>query len=64
MAKDIESIPMGTARAAARLCNIPTGKTTLLGSHKTWLDGVGKDIIAKSPNPWVDGATVFWGEIT
>jgi hypothetical protein len=54
MAKDIETIPMGTARAAIRLCNIPTGKTTLLDSHKTWLDGVGKDIIAKSPNPWVD----------
>ena len=54
MAQDVQPVPPGSARSAARLNNIPTGHTTLLGTHKAWLDSVVKDIVVNSPNPWVD----------
>jgi hypothetical protein len=54
MAVNVKTLAAPSARAAAKLCNIPTGQTTLLPDHKAWLDTVVKDIVAKSPNPWVD----------
>jgi hypothetical protein len=54
MATDIKPLSVPAARTAAKLCNIPTGTTTLLPAHKVWLDGVIEDVIKKSPNPWVD----------
>jgi len=54
MATDIKPLSVAAARAAAKLCNIPTGTTTLLPAHKIWLDKAIEDIIKKAPAPWVD----------
>jgi hypothetical protein len=54
MVKDIEPLPLGSATATARLCNFPTGHSSLLLSHKTWLTETAIKVIEKSPNPWVD----------
>jgi hypothetical protein len=54
MAIDVQPINASGALAAARLNNIPTGRTTLLASHTGWLDTVVKNLVTQSPNPWVD----------
>ena len=41
-------------QAAARLCNIPTGLTTLLPDHTAWLDHVVGPILWRLDGIWVD----------
>jgi hypothetical protein len=53
VALDVQPITGSDARAAARLCNIPTGKTQILGSHIAWLDGAVRPIVTSLPNPYV-----------
>jgi hypothetical protein len=54
MALDVQVIAGSGAIAAARLCNFPTGKATLLGSHVAWLDSAVRSAVTGLPNPWVD----------
>jgi len=54
MALDVQVITGSGALVAARLCNFPTGKTTLLGSHVAWLDSAVRSAVTGLPNPWVD----------
>ncbi|HEV3020859.1 MAG TPA: hypothetical protein VGX76_00270 [Pirellulales bacterium] len=54
MALDIQLITGTTAAAAARLCNFPTGKATLLPAHTTWLDDHVKPLVTANPASSVD----------
>jgi hypothetical protein len=54
MALDLQPITGSDAIVAARLCNFPTGKATLLGSHIAWLDSAVRAAVTGPPNPWVD----------
>jgi len=39
---------------AARLCNFPTGKATLLSGHEEWIQGDARRAMASSRAPWID----------
>ncbi|HEX9114491.1 MAG TPA: hypothetical protein VGA61_00360, partial [Anaerolineae bacterium] len=39
---------------AARLCNFRTGDAHPISAHKQWISGPVRDMLVKSPNPWID----------
>jgi hypothetical protein len=54
MTFDVQAITGSAARAAARLCNFPTGHSGLLPTHADWLDATVAPLLRAIPNPWVD----------
>jgi hypothetical protein len=54
MALDVQEMTGTKATVAARLCNFPTGKATLLTAHERWLDAKVRPIVAGNPSAWVD----------
>ena len=54
MTFDVQAITSSPARAAARLCNFPTGHSNLLPAHLDWLDKSVAPLLHDLPNPWVD----------
>lgn len=59
MANDVQPISgemLDGARPliAARLCNFGTGDARPITAHKQWISGPVRDLLTKSPNPWID----------
>jgi hypothetical protein len=54
MVADLMPISGSPFLLAARLCNFPTGKATLLPKHIEWIQGDVRRALASSPAPWVD----------
>jgi hypothetical protein len=54
MALDVQEITGTKAAAAARLCNLATGKATLLPAHLKWLDTKVRPLVAGNPSAWTD----------
>ncbi len=53
MAKDVEDLDPGEAKAAARLCNFATGSARLLLAHQRWIDQVLAPIVKAASAPYV-----------
>lgn len=54
MVANIMPISGSDARAAARLCNFPTGHAGLLPDHITWLDTTVAPLVKAVPDSWVN----------
>ena len=52
---DVVMLPLtGSAVAAARLINFPTGHANLLPTHVAWLDNIVAPLLKMIDDPWVD----------
>jgi hypothetical protein len=54
MVDDIMPISGSPFLVAARLCNFPTGKATLLPKHVQWIERSVVKALSSSPSPWID----------
>jgi hypothetical protein len=53
MAKDVEDISAGDAKAGARLCNFVTSSAKLLPAHQAWIDQTVAPLLKSLPTPFV-----------
>lgn len=54
MADDVQRVTGTNAKVAARLCNFPTGKSTLLPAHTVFRDREVASVILGMQGPWAD----------